>query len=60
MKKTTYIRPEMEVLILKENLLDNMPIDSQVYDDDEILGKESIYEETDEDDWFQHKNLWEE
>ena len=60
MKKTAYIRPEMEIHTLKENLLDNMPIDSQEYNDDPILGKESIYEETDEDDWFQHKNLWEE
>lgn len=61
MKKTAYIQPEIEVIVLKEKLLETMPKDSNVYDDDDILGKDAIFEEDKPDDSFSSsKSLWDE
>jgi len=60
MKKTAYIQPEIELIVLKEKLLETMPKDSNVYDDD-ILGKDAIFEEDKPDDSFSSpKSLWDE
>ena len=60
MKKTAYIQPEIELIVLKEKLLETMPKDSNVYDDD-ILGKDAIFEEDKPDDTFSSpKSLWDE
>ena len=61
MKKTAYIQPEIELIVLKEKLLETMPKDSNVYDDDDILGKDAIFEEDHPDDSFSSsKSLWDE
>ena len=61
MKKTAYIQPEIELIVLKEKLLETMPKDSNVYDDDDILGKDAIFEEDQPDDSFSSsKSLWDE
>ena len=61
MKKTAYIQPEIELIVLKEKLLETMPKDSNVYDDDDILGKEAIFEEDKPDDTYSSpKSLWDE
>jgi hypothetical protein len=61
MKKTAYIQPEIELIVLKEKLLETMPKDSNVYDDDDILGKDAIFEEDKPDDSFSSpKSLWDE
>lgn len=60
MKKTAYIQPEIELIVLKEKLLETMPKDSNVYNDP-ILGKDAIFEEDQPDDSFSSsKSLWDE
>ena len=61
MKKTAYINPEIEVIVLKEKLLEDLPKDSNIYNDDPILGKDAIFEEDKSDDSFSSpKSLWDE
>lgn len=59
MKKTAYINPEIEVIVLKERLLEDLPKDSNVYNDDPILGKENNFDEEESNDILDsRKNLW--
>ena len=59
MKKTAYIHPEIEVIIPKGSLLEDLPIDSIPYEDDPILGKEVNFDEEESNDILDsRKNLW--
>lgn len=59
MKKTAYINPEIEVIVLKERLLEDLPKDSNIYNDDPILGKENNFDEEESNDILDsRKNLW--
>ena len=59
MKKTAYINPEIEVIVLKERLLEDLPKDSNVYNDDPILGKENNFDEEESNVILDsRKNLW--
>lgn len=56
--KTMYIKPEVEIIIPKESLLETQPKDSQVHDDD-ILGKPDIVDDSEDEGWDEGFNIWE-
>ena len=51
MRKSEYRKPELDVVVMHDNLLDTLPKNSTTYDDDDI-------EEGSEDDDF-FISLWE-
>lgn len=56
--KKTYIKPEVEVIILKDNLMEELPIDSQEHDDD-VLAKPDIVDDSEDEGWDEGFNIWE-
>ncbi len=60
MKKYIYVKPELEIVATNVKLLDTMPKDSKTYEEDPILGKEGQFDDTETEDYFHHKDLWEE
>ncbi|MBO4827626.1 MAG: hypothetical protein J5506_10440 [Prevotella sp.] len=61
MKKKFYVIPVTETIYLKDCLMDSFPVHYSEENGGEIESKQGSWmEEAEEDDWFQHKNLWEE
>ena len=63
MRKSVYQTPELDIVVLHDDLLDTLPKSSTPHDDDEILAKpndlwfDDIEEDSEDDDFF--ISLWE-
>lgn len=44
MRKSEYRKPELDVVVMHDNLLDTLPKNSTTYDDDEILAKPNDFD----------------
>ena len=61
MKKKLYVLPTTEKIVLKDCLLDSFPVVYSSENEGEIESKEGSWmEEKQDDDWFQHRDLWDE
>lgn len=57
MKKTFYIKPELDIIVLNENLLDTLPKDSLSYEDDSVLSKPNSWFDEEESSDIKQQNF---
>lgn len=61
MNKKKYVFPEIEVIIPKDNLLDSVPVHFSTENEGDIESKQGSWtDDTETEDYFHHKDLWEE
>ena len=60
MKKSMYIKPELDIIVLNENLLETLPKNSISYEDDILAKPNSWFDEEEEENIksMSGDNIW--